>query len=292
MDITPEEYQVLARKPNMLPTCKQCTQKSVKDMQEGYSVEQKCEQYFSQLHDRMSSIERELKTKVDHSTMKETVKQTVDEVVIASVEEKIDTKVRSVVDEVVVAAVRDSIDSSVEEAVNERMLRQGKKENLMLFNIPESDCANAVDRKDEDSYQIFEILQNRLEIDLTNEEISPIRIGTKKDNSHRPVKVKINNRKTRMDILKNAHRLSTCTVEEADLEWIKNVHIAQDLTKQQRTEGKQLRQERDQRNQEAESQGESALIWVIRKSKVVQVPRRGVDRTPLDVDEGVEEETG
>lgn len=266
MGMSEAEYRLTSKKPNLILSCAMCLDKVLRDVKEGFDVERRCEEYLQNIDSRLLAVENRLATKVDVKDVRKEVESQISSVVI----EKLEKTVEKTVNEKVVNTVKGAIASQVDTAVKEKMLQQVKRDNLVFFNVPESDCMTGLDRKTEDEESITDLLQDHLNINLPAGDLNPLRLGTKKESGPRPLKIKVLNKKVRMDILKKAHTLSSVNTED---EWVKSVHIAQDLTEQQRKEGKELREARDKKRREAAELGDTDKLWVIRKGKVVQIPK-------------------
>ena len=259
MDKSESYCDFIAENPNVLTVCKGCLQKSIDGLHDQYTVEQRCEQFMSRLTQRLDKLENLVKTKVDLSTLKSTVKD----------------------------AVKENIAQEVEQAIKEKQLREEKKDSIIIFNVPECDFVNAEDRKAADHSKLQEIAANHLEVEIAEGDIANIvRVGSKKGDGPRPMRVKIKNKSVRNQILKKAD-----TLKASKDRTIKKVYIVPDQTEKQREEARKLREERNRRRQEAEARGEIENIWVIRQGKLVQEPRRINQMDPHHVpDQGGEEE--
>lgn len=131
--------------------------------------------------------------------------------------------------------------------------------NIVLFNLPESEHDSGEERKEEDT-QCF--LQICLALGITEVEIKLMfRLGNKKQGVIRPLKVILENRKTRKEILDNAKHISTKVQGK-----YKKVVIVKDLTQKQRDfnrkrreEGRRLRgtEQRRQARNSSENQNQS-----------------------------------
>ena len=106
--------------------------------------------------------------------------------------------------------------------------------NLIVFNLPESECDNSEDRIREDK-AMFEAICASIGV-LVVEMHSASRLGNRQPNKIRPLKVTLTNRKQRKDIIDNASDIGT----KAPYPY-KKVIIVKDLTPTQRAENKQRR---------------------------------------------------
>ena len=143
--------------------------------------------------------------------------------------------------------------------------REKRRKNVIMYNIPESDAEEPETRVQEDKYKAIEIA------DILNTEIDPsktVRLGVRSEenNRPRPLRLSIQDTKTRDTLLSNAKDLRKSNNETA-----KNVFIKMDQTRMQRAEEKKLLEQRNELREEAKSAGDNSHIWIIRKVKVIKV---------------------
>ena len=259
MGISESQYsfQASLTKSGMLPTCKKCLDKTMKAAHEDFTVEQRCENYTAKINNRLINLEKLVQSKVDVSSLKSAVKEAVDKNVVAAVQERLTTE--------------------VDDAVKEADLRKEKKDNLIIFHLPESEYATGEDRQADDLEQVNKLLSNNMGLDTDSFAIAElIRLGPKKDNSPRPVRMKIMEERTRLMILKASN-----TLKDLEDKTLKKIFMVRDLTQKQRKEAQKLRAERKVKQVEAEAQGDTANEWKIRRGKLIQVPKT-VQDAPVD----------
>ena len=142
--------------------------------------------------------------------------------------------------------------------------REGKKKNVIMFNLEESKKDDARERYREDEARCKEIFTDILEIHQINIQ-KVIRLGKMVQDRTRPVLVKLGNEDERMKILKNANKI------RHSKKFVK-VYIARDMTEKEREKDKSLRQElKEKREKEDE-------WYVIRRGKVVKAEGRQRER--------------
>jgi len=142
------------------------------------------------------------------------------------------------------------------EVVNEYLDRERRKNNLILYNLPEPmNVQTATERSQSDLDCLSELFHSEFHID--NVEVTKcIRLGKAIQNKARPVLISVVDSAKRSSILRNASSL--CKSEHH-----KNVYISPDLTIKERQIAKELRAELKRRR----SQGEQNII--IRRGKII-----------------------
>ena len=138
--------------------------------------------------------------------------------------------------------LEEKIKTQVEEVINDQKEKEEKKNNLILFNIPEGNGEDAQADNKKDTEQVKDVLNfvcpdvNLKEIDCT------MRLGQKRDDIKRPrpVKVTLVNTEAKGKILKNAKKLK-------NHESFSKVGIASDKTKKEMQEYRALKEKLDER---------------------------------------------
>lgn len=126
-----------------------------------------------------------------------------------------------------------------EEIVDEIRNRESRRSNLLIFNIPESNNASASDRMTSDSESVARILQTVSMTDISD--IKPFRIGKyESGRKPRPIKIKLPEPSTVVDILKKAKLLKN-NVEYS------GVSLSRDRTPREIAHYKEVKQELDAR---------------------------------------------
>ena len=144
-------------------------------------------------------------------------------------------------------------------SISEILEREKRKNQLILFNIKESDKDEAKDRKAEDTNEVNRILESinaPSEYDMIN------RVGPK-GATPRPVKIKLKNQDDQTKILKAAKNLKGT-----------EIYINKDMTPLEQAEHRRLVMELKRRRGEARSNEQ----WVIRRNKVINVRSKSIAR--------------
>lgn len=167
------------------------------------------------------------------------------------------------------AKIELNIEKKIEDMLDERLEREKKKNNLIIFGIPEApESVQGVNRKHNDLNKLEKLgdgLSDELKIDSTIIE-NIYRIGKiVNDNTRpRPVCIKLKEMHDKYRILNSAKRL-----RDVSDDWRKNVFISLDYTKHQRELRKIAMEELKSRR----DAGEQNLM--IRNFKVVTRVNRG-----------------
>ena len=156
----------------------------------------------------------------------------------------------------------------VNESVREIKDRECRQNNLLFFNIPESDHADPEKRKEHDE-QHLKLVWDKLGVEAIFHKIT--RLGQKSDKSW-PTRVTVTETTQLGNILKSAHKLR----EDPD-SILSNVSVKRDAIPLERKEMKILTQEKYDKKLESEQKNEKAN-WVIRRGKVIN---RRTDLWPL-----------
>ena len=134
------------------------------------------------------------------------------------------------------------------DVLREMEMREHRRENLMIYGLPEPTDGSLTERKQHDETVIRELLQ---EVDVSNVRLLEARrVGRVSEDRPRPVKIKLENRHSKYEILKKAK-----TLRESS--HFGNVYIRNDLTKFQQDEYSALRKELQQRKEA----GEDVVIY-------------------------------
>ena len=167
------------------------------------------------------------------------------------------------------AKIELNIEKKIEDMLDERLEREKKKNNLIIFGVPEAPDDNknkqGAERKQYDIEKL-EKLNDGLcdELNIETSMIDNIyRIGKVSTNTNRPrpICIKLKNASDKYRLLNNAKRL-----REAQSGWQKEVYISLDYTKHQRELRKKAMDELKIRRDAGE------LNLVIRNFKVVTRP--------------------
>ena len=171
----------------------------------------------------------------------------------------------------------EKLKKQTEEKEEEKRIEE-RENNLIVYGIPEKHEDNSEQIK-EDYYTISHLYQNRVKI-CKEDIINITRLGTKKENQIRPIRISFECSDKRTRILRNNKNLviynedspectaSFCTLEDNH----RHIYISTDKTKQQRETEKELREELKKRK----SKGETNLM--IRNYKIIKAVDRAHPR--------------
>ena len=160
------------------------------------------------------------------------------------------------------------IEEKVQEYVNERMDREKRKDNIVIYSLKEApdDITDSTSRIDYDT-ELVTSLHEGVSGDLAiarEDVIQVVRLGKtldRRSQKPRPLKVKFKDTGKKRQILKAAVNLKDA---EGDLGWKSEVCIAHDYTIRQRKKQQKLWEELKQRR----NRGEDDIM--IRNSKIVK----------------------
>ena len=151
-------------------------------------------------------------------------------------------------------------DQKVEKGrLDEERLKEKKKNNLMIYNIPEEEFEDTMLRMEDDFKKLKETYAEK-NITVTEKDLVQInRIGEKRRDHVRPVVITLVNQEKRMELLTNNKNLKLKHEHE-----VINIYVATDKTPKQRDAEKILRDELNRRK----DAGETDLG--IRNNKIVK----------------------
>lgn len=126
--------------------------------------------------------------------------------------------------------------------------RERRRNNIMIFGLPEQPSGSLSERQDHDIQSITNLLRDAGVSDVTPEQSR--RIGRIVEGRPRPLKVKLENQET-------MHRILRCSKNLRDCSAYKEVFITSDATRMQQEEMKKLRLELRRRRE----LGEDVVIF-------------------------------
>lgn len=145
--------------------------------------------------------------------------------------------------------------------IKEDQERIKRKENIIMYNVPESDKEDNEERIQEDHDKAKDLIDNSLHVKgYAMEKL--VRLGKKMENRNRPLLIKLRNEREKWEIIKNAKNLK----DERDV-LKKKVGISLDLSEKEREHEKKLRNELKERREG----GEQGLY--IKNGKLLKVRR-------------------
>lgn len=124
----------------------------------------------------------------------------------------------------------------MEEIIYEITERQKRKNNIVLFNIPEPDQRTSKSLQAESDKNVVADILTEVSPEISADNIKPVRLGTFSDSKSRPVKIKLENLDIIKTVLKNAKKLKSN-------QRFKNIYITVDRTKNQLEQYRKVRQE-------------------------------------------------
>ena len=192
--------------------CKDCGAQAMKDVQTGQQIEERCMHYFEKCRAEIHEVGVSLSTRIDTEVARLDSEVGVRKKSSASQKSK-NAELSKKLDKVMgkmeenEAAVEQKIDEKAlniaQMSISEILEREKRKNQLILFNIKESDKDEAKGRKAEDTNEVNRILESinaPSEYDMIN------RVGPK-GATPRPVKIKLKNQDDQTNILKAAKNL-------------------------------------------------------------------------------------
>ena len=152
--------------------------------------------------------------------------------------------------------------------INEIQDRQRRKENLIVFGLPESENEDRNERNVEETEKFEALCKDNL--GLKTKVKTATRLGPFAENQAwpRPIKITVQSQDCRNKILKAAIKL-----KDTEDDIAKKMFINKDITPLERTGDQKLRQERDTKRKQSQQSGNVAARWVIRKGKVVNLEK-------------------
>lgn len=142
--------------------------------------------------------------------------------------------------------------------------REARKDNLIIFGIPEANVTDIEERNNQDMERVRDILSTGLKLDTGIVETR--RLRSKNGQAPFPLRVKLESEKGKWRVIAN-----TCKL--AKIEAYKNVYIKRDMTLVEREEDLLLRKELKEKKAESLKQLDGAN-WIIRKGKVTNITRQ------------------
>ena len=149
------------------------------------------------------------------------------------------SKMKNVVRNEVEKSVKTFVTNEVKAEIKEMEDRKNRQSNLVVFNIHESECREPESRKAFDKVTLTRLFES---IGVSDVEYKAVfRLGKVNDvtkpSKPRPIKLVLESKKQRRQILDNAKKIPT----DAPID-LKRAIISKDLTEQQRSENKKKRE--------------------------------------------------
>ena len=246
--LSENDYQFItdSNNPAIHWYCNNCNGKAISAIKSDKQIEEKCKEYFQTVRDEIAQVKCDLDTKIDDVNVKLREE-------ISSLKDKLEEN-----EKLLDQKIESKLSASADRSIKEMTQREERRQNLVLFNVPESDSVESEDRKMHDSVFLKDI-QSAMG---TNAKLSNvIRIGVYND-QNRPLRVKTSSPQDHRDMLSSAKKL-----QESDD--FKEVYISRDMTPLERDQWKALVRERKEKQANSEKEGEQ-VRWIIRNNRVIK----------------------
>lgn len=245
--LSDDEYKLLNSSPVSIHWyCIVCNGQAVSAVKSDNLIEEKCKAYFESVRGEIAQVKNELDNKIT-----EVNTQLWDE--IKTLKERLDTH-----DKEVEKKIDNKLSTSADLGIKEMSEREGRKLNMILFNVPESKSEDGEERKKHDTDML-----NKIQAVIGNKAnlTKVVRIGAKKE-QNRPLRVAASSLQEHRDILRSAKKL------QGNDDW-KEVYISKDMTPLERDQWRALVNERKEKQTQSEATGDLTR-WVIRSGKVIK----------------------
>ena len=146
-----------------------------------------------------------------------------------------------------IEANKDASDEKIKQLAREEMEEmreiEGRRLNLMVFNLPESKKDDVKDRQLEDAEFLQNLLEQNMNLDLSDlEVVKPVRVGRRElvngeIKKVRPLRITVKDFSAKRNILK-----ANTYLRQSKDEIFSKIYFTPDLTKNQREEAFKLRQ--------------------------------------------------
>ena len=229
--------------------CIQCKEKAHTDVKMGNIIEKKC----LAMDQKIELYKKEMEEKLGRE-----LKQVHEE--IQEIKETIKNQDNS---------INVSTSSAAKQGVQEMSDREFRKLNLVIFNIPESP-EEEKEKQDEHDKDHLDSIKEVLQVTIPFAKAT--RLGHRKPSYTRPVRITLRNEDDKTAIFKGASNLKNHVKYGG-------ISIAKDLTPLEREEMRVLVKMKQDKNREAEDNGDSAK-WVIRNGKLIDISRKAPRSQP------------
>ena len=230
--------------------CRPCKVPAKTAVLEEKSIEDKCKEYMERINQRMETIELSIQRKAENITVEEVQKIEDIENKIKSIEEGkegrkswadiMETPEKKTVEEVIEKQLRDR--------ENEEKDRQNRKNNIIVFGLPESKDTENEQRKDEDIMLIVGLSKTICQVNITEEAISrAIRLGKLNEEKDQPLLITLKEEEKKRQLFQNLNKIRDAG------EPFNKVIITHDLTKKQKDELTQLVEQVKEKEKEDQS---------------------------------------
>ena len=167
--------------------------------------------------------------------------------------------------------LKEKIDEKMNDAttvcLDEFREREGRKLNIMLFNVPESEKEDPEEKK-KDDLEFLRILMSEIKLTVPFSQVIRIGVTEKMHGKPRPMRARTTCITDQRNILKAASILK-------DTEDYKDMYIKKDETPLERSQTKKLNVLRKSRTEESRKKGENVRCFIRRGQVVNGKPRPG-----------------
>lgn len=297
-------YQVLTQKKNAHWFCDPCQEPAMTAVVSDKHIEDRCEQYLQGISTRIDTLEIETANKASHEDMEginarvqviehliqtkaevsevENLTAKIDNLQLAPGEgasqklEQMTLKINALQDKVQAMDINAAVGQSeggraqvrevARTSVYEVQDRTWRCKNVIMYNVPESNQGEPAQRMAEDRQSVMDICQH---IELTPQPQKVMRLGKKREQQTRPLRVALPAVEDQKELLAKAKNL-----KNAEDTVSKNCYIRRDMTRMEIEEDKKLVALRKTRRQESEEKGDKEAVWIIRKGKVINLSQK------------------
>lgn len=224
--LTQAEYQVISGRSDLHWFCPPCELKIVKNMREDKTIEKRCEDFLAGIEKRLTTVEKLAKDN----------KKNLDKEV-----KRLDNKINESTKKMKgpgTAAAKEDIAKMVKEEVRvsdeERNERERRKNNFIIFDMPEPETNLRADREEKDREKLTKLCGETLEVEIEDDDVvTAIRLGKKNDEKCRPLLVRVKSTELKKSIFTNLEKLK-------DDDAAKDYKFDHDQTQLQRKELKEM----------------------------------------------------
>ena len=243
LDMSELVYNVMVERKDSHWFCSECEKPAITAVKTDKDIEERCAAYMTSITNRLEKIESSLERKADVEQVN-----------------RLDQRMRSLENKRIPENSEQVATNTISETISEQRERENRANNIILFNIPESDKQDPQERTREDTDFVMDVFQ-AMEIEDRDLIEKCIRIGRKVSGRSRLTRVTLKHQGTKGNILRKSRALE-------NTDQFSEVYIRPDLTRLQRTEQRVLREELKSRR----DKGEDNIF--IRRGKIVQTRDR------------------
>ena len=144
--------------------------------------------------------------------------------------------------------MEEAIEKQLRDRENEEKDRQNRRNNIIVFGLPESKAIENEQRKEEDIKRIVGLAKNICQVNITEEAISKaIRLGKINEEKDPPLLITLKEEAKKRELFQNLNKIRDAG------EPFNKVIITYDLTKKQKEELKQMVEQAKEKENEDQS---------------------------------------